>query len=260
MSVVANTVLVDLENKIDISVYFIPGASEKQILNVKNELFTLGNVRAVTYVSQEEALEAFKERHKSDAVIAASLEEFGDDNPLGATLNIKAQNPEELSSVAQFLAGKKYEIVDKVNYFENKDVIGRLAAIVSGVRSIGLVIVLVLAFVAVLVAFNTVRLAIFTSREEINIMKLVGASNWFVRGPFLVTGLLYGGISAGATSFLFFPIVWAVSPKVSFFLPRVDLFQYFVANFFEFFFILLLIGASLGIFSSIIAVRKYLNI
>lgn len=260
LSVVANAVLTDLENKIDISVYFLPGAAESRVLQIKNEIAREADVKNVDYVSQDEALAVFKERHKDDAVIAASLEELGDENPLGAVLNIKAQNPNELANIAQFLQAKKYDVVEKINYFENQSVIERLSAIVSGVRSVGLAIALVLAFVAVLVAFNTVRLAIYTSREEINIMKLVGASNWFVRGPFLVTGLIHGSFSALFTSLLFLPIVWAVSPKVSFLLPRINLFDYFISNFFEFLLIILATGVMLGVGSSVLAVRKYLKI
>ncbi|MFY9461900.1 MAG: permease-like cell division protein FtsX [Candidatus Sungiibacteriota bacterium] len=260
LSVVANAVLSDLENKIDISVYFLPGAPENQVLKIKNEIVVQDNVKNVEYVSQDEALAIFKERHKDDAVISASLEELGDENPLGAVLNIKAQNSGQLANIAQFLQAKKYDVVDKINYFENQSVIERLSAIVSGVKSIGLAIVLVLSLVAVLVAFNTVRLAIYTSREEISIMKLVGASNWFVRSPFLVTGLMHGGFSAFFTSLLFLPIIWGISPKVSFLLPSINLFDYFTSNFFEFFLIILAIGVTLGVGSSALAVRKYLKV
>ena len=260
LSVVANAVLSDLENKIDISVYFLPGAPENQVLKIKNEIVVQDNVKNVDYVSQDEALAIFKERHKDDAVISASLEELGDENPLGAVLNIKAQNSGQLANIAQFLQAKKYDVVDKINYFENQSVIERLSAIVSGVKSIGLAIVLVLSLVAVLVAFNTVRLAIYTSREEISIMKLVGASNWFVRSPFLVTGLMHGGFSAFFTSLLFLPIIWGISPKVSFLLPSINLFDYFTSNFFEFFLIILAIGVTLGVGSSALAVRKYLKV
>lgn len=260
MSVVSNMVLADVEGKIDISVYFTPGVDENAILKVKNDIVSLPEVASVAYVSQEEALAAFQERHKGDEVIAASLDELGGDNPLGAALNIKAGSPDQLAGIAEVLSNRKYDGVDKVNYFENQDVIERLSAVIGGVRTVGLGIVLVLTFVAVLVAFNTVRLAIYTAREEINIMKLVGASNWFVRGPFLVTGVLHGAFSALATSVAFFPVVWLVSPKIAFFIPRMNLFQYFTGNFFEFFAIMLALGIGLGVLSSAIAVRKYLNV
>jgi cell division transport system permease protein len=139
-------------------------------------------------------------------------------------------------------------------------VIDRLSAVVRGVRNLGIAVVFVLGFVAVLVAFNTVRLAIFTSREEINIMKLVGATNWYIRGPFMIEGLLHGGIAAVVISLLFFPLIWFLSPKLTLFLPDINLFGYFASNFFEFFLILFIIGVILGVGSSLIAIRRYLKI
>ena len=260
VSVIANTVLNDLENKIDISLSFKRGTPEDQILAIKRDIATLRTVKEVNYVSPEEALANFKEKHKDDATILASLEELGDENPLPATLNIKGQSPDNLAAIAKFLTDQQYPSVDKINYFENQKVIDRLSAVVRGVRSTGVLAVLVLAFVAVLVAFNTVRLAIYTAREEINIMKLVGATNWYIRGPFMIEGVLHGVIAAVVTSLLFFPILWVMSSKVSIFLPNINLLAYFTQNFLEFFLILLVVGVSLGVGSSLLAIRRYLKI
>lgn len=259
-SVVANTILNDLENKIDISLSFKRDASETVISQIRKEIEVLSQVKEVNYVSAEDALAIFKEKHKNDPAVLASLEELGDENPLPATLNIKAFNSTNLSAIAKFLTDKKYPAVEKINYFENQKVIDRLSAVIRGVRSVGIAIVLILGFVAVLVAFNTVRLAIYTAREEINIMKLVGATNWYVRGPFMVQGVLHGSIAAVATSLLFFPLIWFTSSKVLAFLPGVDLFGYFRENFLEFFTVILTIGVALGVASSFIAVRRYLKV
>ena len=260
VSVVANTVLNDLESKIDISVSFKRGAAEEIILAARRELEANRAVKSVEYVSPEEALAVFKEKHKGDPTVLASLEELGEENPLPATLNIKAENPDDLGAIATFLQAKAFPGVEKINYFENQKVIERLASVVRGVRSFGVAAVLALGFVAVLVAFNTVRLAIYTSREEINIMKLVGATNWYIRGPFMIEGLLHGSIAAMLTALLFFPLIWLAASKVSLFLPSVDLKGYFSENFFEFFIILLAIGVILGVGSSLIAIRRYLKI
>ncbi len=260
VSVVANTVLNDLERKIDISVSFKRGTGEPTILAVRREIETLRTVRDVSYVSPEEALTAFRERHRGDPTVLASLEELGEENPLPATLNIKAENSDDLGKIAEFLQAKRFPGVEKINYFENRKVIERLSAVVRGVRSAGLLAVLVLGFVAVLVAFNTVRLAIYTSREEIAVMKLVGAANWYIRGPFMVEGVLHGGIAALATAVLFFPIVWFASSKLLLFLPGIDLAGYFRENFLEFAAVLFLIGVVLGVGSSLIAIRRYLKI
>lgn len=259
-SVIANTILRDLEGKIDISMTFKKGTTESAIATVKSDIQTLPEVREVVYISAAEALANFKERHKDDPTILASLEELGDENPLLAALNIKAEDPSDFASIAKFLQGKNYSHVEKINYFENQKVIDRLSGVVRGVRSLGIAIVLVLGFVAVLVAFNTVRLAIYTAREEINIMKLVGATNWYIRGPFMIEGVLHGAIAALLTSLLFFPITWILSPKIFLFIQNVNLQSYFFANFFQFLTILLIVGIFLGVGSSLLAVRRYLRI
>ncbi len=260
LSVVANTVLNDLENKIDIAVFFKLGTDEEEILKIKRELETLAAVKEVSYVSAVAALAEFKERHKSEPAVLASLEELGDENPLPASLNIKAQNPSELSSIAAYLQEKNFAPVEKINYFENQAIIERLSSMVRGVRSAGVGTVLVLGFIAVLVAFNTVRLAIYTAREEINIMKLVGATNWYIRGPFMIEGIFYGGIAAIATALAFLPVIWVIFPKILLILPNVNLLQYFTANFLQFFLILFVIGVALGVGSSALAIRRYLKI
>jgi len=260
VSVIANTILNDLENKIDISVSFKLSTPETQILAIRKEVEALRQVKEVNYVSPQEALVAFKEKHKDDPTVLASLEELGQENPLPATLNIKALNPTDFSQIAEFLNAKKYPSVEKVNYFENQKVIDRLSSVIRGVRSTGIAVALVLGFVAVLVAFNTVRLAIYTAREEINIMRLVGATNWYIRGPFMIEGVLHGGIASILTSVLFLPLVWLTSSKISLFLPNADLASYFAGNFFEFFLILFAIGIILGVGSSLVAIRRYLKI
>ena len=257
--VLSQVVLGELENKIDIAVYFYPNSSEVDIFNVKDSIAALPDVKEVTYISQEQALFEFKDRHKTDQVILGSLEEL-DGNPLEATINIKAKDPSKLAGLANFIKDKKYPIVDKINYFENQVVIDKLSNIMSSVRNTGLGIILVLALVAVLVAFNTVRIAIWSSREEINIMRLVGASSWFVRGPFIFEGVIHGITSGGLASLLFYPSLWVLSPKLLVVVPSIDLYLYFQNNFLQFAGILMGIGVVLGVFSSFIAIRKYLRV
>jgi len=117
---------------------------------------------------------------------------------------------------------------------------------------------IILILIAVLVTFNAIRLAIYSSREEIKIMKLVGANNWFIRGPFIVEGILYGIISSFfATLAILYPLFWFVSPKLSGFLPIENFFSYFQNNLWAFLILLLGIGVILGGISSLVAVRKY---
>jgi len=254
-----NSVITSLEQKIDITVYFTPGASDDQMLAVKQDVEKLPDVKAVAFVSRDAALAVFQEAHKDNALIASALQEVGE-NPLEASINIRATDPTHYAAISDFLTSKKYPIVEKINYFENQTVIDRLSSILASVRGGGALIALFLAFVAVLVAFNTIRIAIFTMREEISIMRLVGATSWFVRGPFLVNGLLYGVVAAVATMLAFLPITWLIAPKLAFLVPSFDLYHYFTANFLQFFGLLAAFGVILGSLSSVFAVRRYLKV
>ncbi len=255
----ANTMLTAFESKIDISVYFVGNAAEENILQIKKEIEAFPDVAQVAYVSKDDALAQFRERHKGNALIVDALDELGE-NPLEASLNIRARDPSRYGDISDFLLQKSYQAVDKINYFENQAIIDRLGAIVGTVRGSGAILAVFLAFVAILVAFNTVRLSIYTMREEIGIMRLVGATKWFIRGPFLVSGVLYGAASAAITTLVFFPLTWLASPKLAVLVPNFNLFQYFISNFAEFFAIMLASGVLLGTLSSFIAIRRYLEI
>lgn len=255
----AGTVLNNFESKIDISVYFKPDAPEPAILSVQKDLQSLPDVADVAYISKDQALAQFRQKHQANATILTALDEIGE-NPLEATLNVHAKNPSQYSSISKFLDNKSYDMVDKVNYFENQDVINRFGSILGTVRGSGAIALLILSFVAILVAFNTIRLAIYTMREEIGIMRLVGASTWFVRGPFLIVGVFYGVIAAVIATLLFFPITWLLSPKLLTLVPEFDLFKYFQDNLLQFFGLMLASGIGLGVISSFIAIRKYLKV
>ncbi len=259
LGALSNSILEALEAKIDITVYFAADAPDDKMLVVKKELETISEIGSVVYVSKEKALEEFRENHKANALIASALEEVGD-NPLLASLNIKARDPGSYGVISDFLLKKNYPVVEKINYFENQKVIERLGSILGTVRGSGALVAFFLAFIAVLVAFNTVRLAIYTMREEIGIMRLVGATSWFIRGPFLINGILYGAIAAILTIAFFFPISWLASPKVQLVVQDFNLFQYFMSNLMEFTAIMFFSGITLGTTSSLIAMRRYLKI
>lgn len=258
-SALANTILLTLESKIDISVFMTTDASENNIIEVKKEIESLPEVTEVAYISKDAALAEFRERHKQSVLIADALNELGG-NPLTASLNIRAKDPTGYAAISSFLLDKNYPVVDKINYFENQEVIEKLGSIFRTVRGAGALLVLFLACIALLVAFNTIRLAIYTLREEIGIMRLVGATSWFIRGPFLVSGILYGTSAAALTIFIFFPLVWLAAPKLLVVIPEFNLFNYFVNNIIQFSLILWGMGAVIGVLSSAVAVRRYLTI
>jgi len=257
--VLLNATLAEVEKKVDVSAYFKQDASEEEIFRVRGLLQGLPEVREITYVSQEEALAIFKERHKDNALISSALDELGE-NPLGAVLRIRATEQQNYESVVRFLENGGFDALDKVDYRQNEAIFKRLEAVLALTRRVGFSVTAVLGFVAFLVAFNTIRLAIYTAREEISIMRLVGASTWYVRGPFLVEGALHGFFASIIAMLIFWPATLWLGPRAREFFGGVDLFSFYTQNLFLFFFALLLVGITIGVFSSFVATRRYLKI
>ena len=256
----SSQVVVNLQEKVDVSVYFKADISEEDILSIKSELESFDNVKKVEYISAVQALTEFKEKHAGDAVIQDSLVEL-DFNPLQASLNIKAHDSSRFASIVQFLEANKFRsVIDKINFYENEKVIGRLQSIAGGIQNWGFLMTMALAVIAVLITFNTIRLTIYNQRQEIEIMKLVGGSNWHIKAPYLVEGGLYGAFAAVVTAVIFYPAIFFVSPKVESLVPEVSLISYFTANIFQFLFLVFFIGVFLGVVSSFVAIRKFLKV
>jgi len=258
-NVMTQAIVANLEGRVDVSVYFNKDTDESKVLAVRQELVGLPEVKSVDYVSQDQALKAFQERHKDNQVLLQSLQEL-DQNPLEASLNIKANNTSQYQAISDYLSQDRFKgIIDKINYKQNQDIISRLTRLTGNIQVGFFIISLFLGLLAVLVSFNTVRLTMYTWRDEISVMRFVGADNWFIRGPFLVEGALYGITAAITTIIIIFPILYFVSPKITNFLPEVDLMYFYQSNFWEFIFLLFAIGIVLGGVSSLIAIRRYLR-
>lgn len=258
-NVMTQAIVANLEGRVDVSVYFNKDTEEAKVLQVRQELVSLPEVKSVEYVSQDEALKRFEERHKENQILLQSLQEL-DKNPLEASLNIKAKSTTQYEGISNYLSQDRFQgLTDKINYKQNKDIIGRLTRLTGNIQMAGFIVSFFLGLLAVLVTFNTVRLTMYTWREEISVMRFVGASNWFIRGPFLVEGMLYGVVAAITTIILIFPVLYFISPKITNFLPEIDLFYFYQTNFWQFLLLLFAIGIALGGVSSFIAIRRYLK-
>lgn len=256
----ASQIVSSLEQKVDVSVYFKSEASEEEIVRVKSDLESLGTVKNVEYVSKVQALNEFKERHAGDTLVQDSLAEL-DDNPLQASLNVKAGDSAQYASIVSFLEGNKFRsLVDKINFYENEQVIARVLAISGGLRNWGFLLTMALALIAVLVTFNTVRLTIYSQKQEIEIMRLVGGSNWHIKAPYLVEGGMYGVLAASIVAVSFYPMAYFISPKVESLMPGVSLIGYFASNVIQFISLLFFIGILLGVTSSLVAIRRFLRV
>jgi cell division transport system permease protein len=249
-----------IQEKIDIAVYFTRGSGEDDMLALKRSLEKLPEVKNVEYVSSAEALEQFKVKHADDATINQALAELNQ-NPLLASINIRAHDPNQYGAIASYLTkNSSTGLIDKVTYSQNKDAIDKLNKLVDTLNRFGLLTTIFLAFAASMVAFNTIRLAIYSNREEIGIMRLVGGSNTFIKGPYLVTGAMYGFFGSLVTLLLIAPVVHTADPYIAKLVPEVHFEVYFYAHIFSQFVYLLIFGAALGIISSWIATRRYLKV
>jgi cell division transport system permease protein len=265
LSALLTFTLNQIQDKVDVSVYFTTTAAEGDILNLKDTLTGMQNVASVTYTSSAQALQDFKDRHAADQLTLNALNELGD-NPLGASLAIKAQNPDQYQTIVNFISNDAnlvmsgVSIIDHINYYENKAIIDRLTSAIHTTERAGLIIVIIFAIASTIIALATVRLAIYSSRDEIAVMRLVGASNAYIRGPFIVAGILAGVLSGVITLVLFLPITWYLGTNYSIWLAGFDIFSYYTQNFLMIGGIVLGSGILLGGFASYLAVRRYLKV
>lgn len=249
LSFLAQTAVASVQEKVDVSVYFKPDVSADTVQDVRSYLLGLSQVRDVEYVSREDALENFRSLHGDNAAIMVSLEEL-EENPLGATLIVKAYDPADYPFVLETLDNPQFTtFIEDKNYDDHKEVIQRIDNISSRVQRFGIVLSAVFVCIAVLIVVNTIRVAIYTHREEIGIMKLVGASDWFVRAPFLVEGVVYAFLATLILAGLIYPVIILSEPYINGFFDgsNVGLVSFFNNN-------------SLYIFGAEFAALAFLNI
>jgi cell division transport system permease protein len=257
------TSLNTLQSRVDINVYFVPDAPQEEVMRILTAIEALPEVAEATFTSREEALAQYRERNQDNAISLQALEEL-DENPLGANIAIQARETSQYESVARFLEEQQAleepqtRVIDEVNYTRNKESIDTLTSIINATERASFIVMSILLIAAILITFNTIRLAIYTSREEIAIMRLVGAGNMFIRGPFMLQGMMYGFLSGLLALLMFYPMLIWLGPRTAEFF-ELNLLDYYVANFGEIFGLLVGIGIVLGLISSTFAVARYLR-
>ena len=264
MSAVLSASLDSVRGQVDLSVTFVPDANEIDILTMKQEIEDRSDVASVIYTSREQVMEGFRERHSGDQVILQTIEELKD-NPLGANLTIQAHDPQSYQSIADFLEpdsvlGAGESIIYRVNFKDNALAIERLTAVIDAVERFGLALTVALGFVSVLITFNTIRLIIYASRDEIAVMRLVGASTNQTRGPFVISGIFYGLVASLITLSIFYPLTFWLGEVTEQFFIGLNVFNYYLENFLQIFLVTVFSGIFIGGISSYLAVRRYLKI
>lgn len=250
----------NIQERVDILVYFEENTSESDILEAGEKISQLPEVKEIEYISKDDALRAFNERHEDDPILIESLEVIGL-NPFLASLEIRAFESSQYAGIANFLEEAPFkDLIVKIDYLQKKPVIEKLASLSSAINKGGIAFSLIFVIIAILIAFNTIRMAIYHSREEIKVMKLVGAANWFIRTPFLVQGIVVGILAVLISLLILAPGLFFLSPELETLIPGFNIFDYFINNFWILLSIQLATGIGLGAISSAIAIRKYLKV
>ncbi len=250
-----------VKKQIDVSIYFVPQATEKNVTEIKSYVQMFPEVTEVKLQSKEEVLASFREQHKLQKEALDALDELGS-NPFGPTMIIKTKEPEDYKKIIESLDVPEYETIIEAKSFDNhEDAILRLQNITNRIEKIGFGLTILFAIISFLIIFNTIRVAIVTQRVEISIKRLVGASNWFIRGPYLVESFVFTFLSVACTIGLVYLALRWVDPYLAVVLPNgFSLTNYFYSN------MLMLFGAQalavllLTVVSSALAMQKQLKV
>ncbi len=224
LNIFADKAIDTIKERIDVTIYLTDSASEKEILDIKERLLGMATVSDVSYVSAEQAWQDFIDIHENDPLLAESIEVI--ENPLPASLVIQARQLSDYPEILDTLEDPAYEglIEDKDKDFEDtQNVINRLNHIVNRLQMAGYILSGVFIIIALIVLYNTLGIMIYTHREEIGIMRLVGATSWFIRGPFIMESLLYAIIASVVALGIFYPIINFISPYINSFFSGYDL-------------------------------------
>ncbi len=258
---VFNDTIDQVRQKIDISVYLKDEDTPSQIQKFATEIKNVPQVTSVQYISKDQARQAFEQQNKTEFSNLQALAELGSDNPFPASLKVKTNDPNKLDGLNAVISKNK-SLLEKTSYSgERKAAIDNIANVSQFSETAGLVAAAVFVVISIMIVFNTIRMAIFNRRDEIEMMKLIGAEKSFIRGPFVVEAAMYGALAAIVSIILMYAVL----------LTRVsDLAKYeiVVANTVHFFqawpvlIVLgqLLVGILIGVFSAQLAIRRYLKL
>lgn len=247
-----------LKEKADMTVYFNEEATVDQIFATQNILISRSDVKNVEYVSKEKALEKWKSRAGNEEIRDIITES---DNPLPRSLEVKTITPEDLDRVNTYLLGEEYEpLIKKISYEATKNLIDRLVKITRLVKIVGYSLSGLFVLISILIILNTIRLTIFARSEEIEIMKLVGGTDWYVRGPFIIEGISYGILGAIGSSILLYFFSKLSIPAMGRFLELPDFNNSYLGVSMTLMIVLqFVIGTLLGGLCSVLAIKKHLK-
>lgn len=256
-----NETVKKISEKIDLSIRLKENVEMEKVDELKNDLSKQEGVESVSYKSKEQAWEEFKNLNEKNKEITSELEPG--DNPLWSSVEVKLKDPNKLQNVVLLSEAEQYRsIVDRVNYREKQNIFESLVKFTNFIKKTGLVLTIIFVSISFLIIFNTIRITIYSRREEVEIMKLVGATNWYIRAPFLLEGVLYGIIGAIICFVILFSSIYFVTPMMTKYWTIISQFKsidYLKDKVFIILGLEILTGSFVGIISSFIAIRKHLK-
>ncbi len=263
---ISTEALRSIESKVDFNIYVAENVPQDTLSAFTTYVENLEEVQTVQVISKEEATQLFQERFQDNPNLLTAFQLL-DSNPLPVTIRVQAVSSQDYTQIWDQV--QQYpqfaEVVESSDFDEDRstarETIDRLNSIVSTVRSIGISVIIVLAIIAVLVTYNTVRLTMYSYRNEIEIMRLVGASDNQIKGPFIVEGILFGVFGTFVAFLILFIVVFGISEPVKNFIDGSQSISEYMLNHALFIIIAkLVVGISLGVGSSLIAINRYLKV
>lgn len=249
----ANQVVKNIESKLEVSVFLKEDIKAEDKENIQNTITTTKGVTRIAYVTKEEALEKWKEqlgKENHDLV-----QGFDEKNPLPESFTVTVENAEMVKTIVK--TTEKLAGVEKV--VANEDLVNRIAGVTRGVKWIGFAALILLIPICLFLIGNTIKLAVYSRRREVNIMKYVGATDWFIRWPFIIEGVIIGIVGAIIASAVLIPLYSFAYSKLSDSIMMIELVtpNYVVMNIL---WIFILSGTLIGGIGSILSIRKFLKV
>lgn len=267
VSYIANVALTStiqgVVDKIDVSIFLKDSATQEQTDAFRAKLESLENVDGVKYVSKSDALAEYRRQNADNPKLLEAVTET--DNPLPASLQVKAKDPNQLQPITDLANQEDVKPLladrDAISYSgDRKATIDRIIQTSNFFKLLGIVASIIFVIISTLIIFNTIRMAIFTRREEIEIMKLVGATNWFIRGPFIFEAALYGIIAAVVASIFIYTVIISGTPKLGNYIETGSITSFLRENVALVVAAELVLGIFIGTASSLVALKRYLKL
>ena len=259
-----NHTIEQINDKIDVSVYLKDDVNQEQTDNLIGQITALDTVENVEYVSKEEALEIYRDDNKDNLDLLLAISQT--DNPLPATIKIKPVDPGQIEPIRELLESDNIKSLqsDETSYSgDRKEAIDKISQATAFFRRAVFIGVIIFAVISMLIIFNTIQMAIFNRRDELQIMRLLGASTWYIKGPFIVETMMYGVIAAIAsiilTNALFVVQSQAFDASTLGLLDIEYANRFFADYFWQFLGLQLSAGMAIGAISAWIATKRYLK-